>query len=86
MLTLWKESFGAHKTTIQFCNNTYMPLQKLTQKMQKAYCLAIITILKASSSSLLNTICIWKILQKCRIVMQTCTQQVLGGSEPIPKF
>jgi hypothetical protein len=61
MPTPWKESFVGHKTTIQFCNNTYMPLQKLAQKMQKAYCLVIIGILRASSLPLLNIIYIWKI-------------------------
>jgi hypothetical protein len=40
-----------------------MPLQKLAQKIQKAYCLAIITISMASSSPLLNIVCIWEILQ-----------------------
>jgi hypothetical protein len=64
MPTPWKESFVPHKTTIQFCNNTYLSLQlKLAQKMQNAYCLAIITILMASSSPLFNIICIWEILQ-----------------------
>jgi hypothetical protein len=53
--TPWKESFVAHKTTIQFWSNTYLPQKsKLAQQMQKAYCLAIITISMASSLPLLN--------------------------------
>jgi len=63
MPTPWKQNSMAHKTIIQFCSNMYMPLQKLAQKIQKAYCLAIITISMASSSPLLNIVCIWEILQ-----------------------
>jgi hypothetical protein len=63
MPTPWKQNFMAHKTIIQFYSNMYMPLQKLAQKIQKAYCLAIITISMASSSPLLNIVCIWEILQ-----------------------
>jgi hypothetical protein len=53
---LWKKSFMAHKTTIQFGSNTYLPLQKLAQQMKKAYCLAIITISMACSSPVLDII------------------------------
>jgi hypothetical protein len=63
-----KQSYVAHKTVIQFCSNMYIPLQKLAQKMQKAYCLAIITILMASSSPLLNIVCIWEILQSIELL------------------
>jgi hypothetical protein len=36
--------------------------------MQKAYCLTIITISMASSSPLLNTVCIWEILQSIKLL------------------
>jgi len=68
MPTSWKESFVAHKTIIQFCSNTYMPLQKLAKNRQKAYCLTIITISMASSSPLLNIVCIWEILQSIELL------------------
>jgi hypothetical protein len=76
MPTPWKESFVAHKTTIQFCNNTYMPLHKLTQKMQKAYCLANI---EGKLLAITQYNLHMENFTKYRIVVQTCTQQVLGG-------
>jgi hypothetical protein len=48
MPSAWKESSVTHKTVIQFSSNTNLPLQKLAQQMQKAYCLVIKTISMAN--------------------------------------
>jgi hypothetical protein len=86
MPTPWKESSMAHKTTIQFCSNTYLPLQKLAQKMQKAYCLAIITISMVNSSPLFNIVNIWEILQSIILLCKHVYNKWWVGSKPIPKL
>ncbi len=53
-----------------------MPLHKLTQKMQKAYCLANI---EGKLLAITQYNLHMENFTKYRIVVQTCTQQVLGG-------
>jgi hypothetical protein len=66
--------------------NTYLPLQKLTHKMQKAYYLTMITISMASSLPLLNIVSIWEILQSIELLCKHVHKKWWVGSKPIPKL
>ncbi len=66
--------------------NTYLLLQKLTQKMQKAYYLTMRTISTTNSSPLLNIVSIWEILQSIELLCKHVHNKWWVGSKLIPKL
>jgi hypothetical protein len=79
MPTLWKKSSMAHKTTIQFGNNTYLPFTKTSPTNAKG-------ILPSHHNNIdgkLLTTIRYNLhmgnFAKYLLVVQTCAQQVVGG-------
>jgi hypothetical protein len=79
MPTPWKQSSLAHKTIIQFCSNTNKPVQKTNPKNAEGTLPSHHNNINGEFLTIAQYSLHMGNFAKYRIVVKTCTQQVVGG-------